>query len=99
MFWSCLAACFALASASPPAAPPDSAGKLNVADRLQQRLEPLWNGAYYDAGRETTTQVNADLLLVHAEAPLPGHRGAPRQDAPARPIARFLTSGKVWHSP
>src|SRR3954452_21146765 len=97
MFWSCLAACFALASASPPAAPLDSAGYLNVADRLQRRLEPLWNGAYYDAGRETTTQVNADLLLVHAEAARTGHRGATRQDARARQIAQFLTSGKVWH--
>src|SRR5689334_10067184 len=56
------------------------AGYLTVADQLTQQLGPLWSERLqrYDAGFGTTTQVNADLLLVHSAAALA------RYDGPAR---------------
>ncbi|WP_270043521.1 hypothetical protein [Solirubrobacter ginsenosidimutans] len=77
----------------------DAAGYLAVADRLQRRLEPLWDarlGRYEPGPGATDTEVNADLLLVHSVAALQGHDGPTRADARARSIARFLVSPAVW---
>ena len=77
----------------------DDAGYFAVADGLQRRLDPLWDpalGRYEPGPGATTTQVNADLLLVHSLAALRGHRGPTRADARARSIARFLVGPQVW---
>ncbi|HEY6887387.1 MAG TPA: hypothetical protein VI300_06390 [Solirubrobacter sp.] len=82
-----------------PAAGLDAAGYLAVADRLQRRLDPLWDarlGRYEPGPGATDTEVNADLLLVHSVAALQGHDGPSRADARARSIARFLVSPAVW---
>src|SRR4051812_20357569 len=70
-------------TSAPLAAPLTDAGYLAVADRLTVRLGALWNARLerYEAGSGTTTQVNADLLLVHAAAALAGYRGPARDDA------------------
>lgn len=88
--------------ASPPcgaATPLDDAGYFAVADRLSARLDALWNprADRYDPGPGgATSQINADLLLVHATAARAGHRGPARQDARARAAARYLTSREIW---
>ena len=77
----------------------DDAGYLALADRLSARLGALWNPRRerYDPGPgATTSQLNADLLLVHATAARLGHRGAARNDARARAAARFLTGPQIW---
>ena len=82
-----------------PVAGLDAAGYLAVADRLQRRLDPLWDarlGRYEPGPGATDTEVNADLLLVHSVAALQGHDGPARADARARSIARFLVSPAVW---
>src|SRR4051812_5838743 len=79
-----------------PATPLDDAGYLRVADRLVARLPWDAQRHRYAAGSGTTTEVNADLLAVHAEAALRGHRGAARNDARARAIARLLTGPRIW---
>ena len=82
--------------AAPRAAAPrglDDAGYFAVADRLQRRLDSLWNarlGRYEPGPGAAVTEVNADLLLVHSVAALHGHHGPARADARARAIARFL---------
>ncbi len=77
----------------------DDAGYLVLADRLSARLAALWNPRLqrYDPGPgATTSQINADLLLVHATAARRGHRGPARNDARARAAARFLTGPRIW---
>ena len=77
----------------------DDAGYLALADRLSARLAALWNPRlqHYDPGPgATTSQINADLLLVHAAAARRGHRGPARDDARARAAARFLTGPLIW---
>ena len=77
----------------------DDAGYLALADRLQRRLDPLWNaamGRYEPGPGAADAQVNADLLLVHAVAARHGHRGPARQDARARSVARFLVSPALF---
>jgi len=76
----------------------DRAGYLAVADALAARLCSLWDArrGYYRAGSGTVTNVNADLLLVHATAALARHRGAARDDPRAVAIVRFLTSAPIW---
>ena len=77
----------------------DDDGYLAVADGLQRRLEPLWTpalGRYEPGPGSTTTQVNADLLLVHSLAALRGHDGPTRADARARSLARFLVGPEIW---
>ena len=84
-----------------PASGLDDAGYLALADRLQRRLEPLWNaamGRYEPGPGATDAQINADLLLVHAVAAQHGHRGPARQDARARSITRFLVSSALFSS-
>ena len=77
----------------------DDAGYLALADRLTKRLGALWNprrGRYDPGPGATTSQINADLLLVHATAARIGHRGPARDDARARAAARFLTGPEIW---
>jgi hypothetical protein len=64
-----------------------------VADRLQERLEPIWVeriGRYKPGDLSADTMVNANLLLVHAIAALHGHEGPARQDERARLLAARL---------
>ena len=77
----------------------DGPGYLALADRLQRHLDPFWNESLgrYDPGPGlTTTQVNGDLLLVHALAARHGHAGPARQDERAHRIARYLTGPDAW---
>ena len=77
----------------------DDAGYRSIADRLVLRLTPLWDERLerYEPGPgATTSQINADLLLVHASAARAGHTGPSRQDARARAAARYLTSPEIW---
>lgn len=85
-------------TATPRVGALDRAGYLAVADALAARLCPLWDArrGRYRAGSGTTTNVNADLLLVHSAAALAGHRGAAREDARAVAIVRFLTARPIW---
>ena len=58
-----------------------------------------WNDALgrYDPGEgATTTEVNADLLLVYSIAAGEGHQGPARDDRRARLLARFLTGPQAW---
>lgn len=74
-------------------APLDDAGYLAYMDRMEQRLDPLWDPRLhrYTPGRGgTDTIVNANLLLVHSVAALHGHRGPSRDDARARALVRAL---------
>jgi hypothetical protein len=73
--------------------PFDDAGYLDYVDRMQERLEPLWDarlGRYTPGGGGTDTTFNANMLLVHAVAALQGHRGPSRDDARARALVRAL---------
>ena len=80
-------------------APEPDAGYFALADRLVARLAVLWDERLqrYDPGTgATTSQINADLLLVHAAAARAGHRGPARQDARARAAARHLTGPQIF---
>ena len=96
------AACAVLLPASARADGLDRAGYFTVVDRLQRHLEPYWDDARgrYDPGPGmTVTQVNADLLLVHAVAARHGHDGAARNDERARRIAGYLVGPDAWTEP
>ena len=78
----------------------DDAGYLEITDRLQVPLRALWSERLqrYDPGPgATVSEVNADLLLVHAAAARARHRGPARDDRRARAAARFLTGPEIWH--
>jgi hypothetical protein len=93
------AAAVIFACLAPDALALDRAGYLALADRLQRHLDPYWNeplGRYEPGPGATTTQVNGDLLLVHALAARHGHTGPARQDERGRRIARFLTGPGAW---
>ena len=81
----------------------DGAGYLALADRLQRHLDPFWNeslGRYHPGPGATTTQVNGNLLLVHALAARHGHAGparAGRARAPHRPLPD--RAGRVDRAP
>ena len=97
-----LVACAVCVLVPAPAIALDRAGYLAIADRLQVRLGTYFDEALarYDPGPGgTTTQVNADLLLVHAVAALEGHEGAARDDRRARLVARFLVGPDAWTEP
>ena len=97
-----LVACAVCVLVPGPAIALDRAGYLAIADRLQVRLGTYFDEALarYDPGPGgTTTQVNADLLLVHAVAALEGHEGAARDDRRARLVARFLVGPDAWTEP
>ena len=86
----------ALAAFAPaPAAAYDDAGYLAYADRMQERLDPLWDeqaGRYRPGGGGVDSLVNALMLLTHSVAAQQGHEGASRNDHRARLIALALVS-------
>jgi hypothetical protein len=91
------------AESSPPSqaatAPLDDGGYIAVAERMQERIDPLWNGRLgrYEPGPgSSTSRVNADLLLVHAVAAQRGLEAPLRADARARAIVRFLTGPQIY---
>jgi hypothetical protein len=80
-----------------PARAYDDAGYLAYMDRMEQRLDSVWNDAHqrYEPGHAgTDATFNANMLLVHSVAALYGHDGASRRDGRARVLVRDLL-----HSP
>ena len=92
-----IAAALAVAIAAPAHAL-DDGGYLTVMDAMSQRLDATWDESrgHYNPPEGTETAVNAELLFTHATAALHGHSGPSRQDARARRIVDFLTTGPVW---
>ena len=69
------------------AAPYDDAGYWAFADRMQQRLDRLWDerdGYYHGGGGGADPMTNSMLLLTHSVAALSGHEGPARNDRRAR---------------
>ena len=83
-----------------PAPPFDDAGYWAVADRMQARLDGLWDekAGYYRAGSGgVEPMLNAMMLLTHAVAAQTGHQGPARNDHRARLIAlRLVTPGAPY---
>ena len=84
------------ASAAVLAARPfDTAGYLAYADRMQRRLDSLWDerrGMYVPDPAGADAMINAGLLLSHSVAAQQGHDGPARNDHRARLIVRALVS-------
>src|SRR5829696_2292907 len=83
------------ASAPVPALAYDDAGYLEYADRMQERLDGLWDeerGIYAPGPGGVDALVNAGLLLTHSVAAQQGHRGPARNDHRARLIAKALVT-------
>ena len=77
----------------------DDAGYLAYADRMQERLDPLWHeesGQYRPGPGGVDALVNSLLLLTHSVAAQHGHTGPARNDHRARLIARALVSPPVF---
>jgi hypothetical protein len=77
----------------------DDAGYLGYADRIEERLDRLWDerrGLYKPGEGGSDTLINASLLLMHSVAAQAGHRGPARNDARARSIAKALVSSPVF---
>src|ERR1044071_1147577 len=53
------------------------------ADRMQNVLDPFWDG---DSYRPHRSMQNANMLLTHAAAALAGHEGPARRDDRARAL-------------
>jgi hypothetical protein len=89
-----------LATAPPAAAVAyDDDGYLAYADRMQARLDPLWDegsGQYHPGAGGVDALVNALLLLTHSVAAQEGHDGPSRNDHRARLIAQALVSPPVF---
>ena len=71
--------------------PYDDAGYWAFADRMQQRLDRLWDerdGYYHGGGGGADPMTNSMLLLTHSVAALSGHEGPARNDAPRPPARR-----------
>ena len=80
-------------------APFDDAGYWAVADRLQAKLDPLWDeqkGIYVPAGGGVDSLVNAGILLTHSVAAQRGHEGAARNDRRARLVAKALVTAPAF---
>ena len=78
-----------------PTPPFDDAGYWAYADRLQRRLDGMWDerlGRYHSTGGSCESMINALLLLTHSVAAQHGHDGPARNDRRARRIARALVS-------
>ncbi len=91
-----LAAAALAVVAAPAHAAYDDAGYWSVADRMQQRLDPLWDeqAGYYRAGSGgVEPMANSLLLLTHSVAAMRGHEGPARNDARARVLAARLVDG------
>ena len=82
----CALPLLAYAASSPtPAFAYDDAGYLAYADRMQERLDGLWNeerGIYEPGPGGVDALVNAGLLLTHSVAAQAGPRGAGAQRPP-----------------
>ncbi len=96
-----LIAAVLLLAAGPPATAVayDDAGYLAYADRMQERLDPLWDegsGQYRPGPGGVDALVNSLLLLTHSVAAQEGHTGPARNDHRARLIARALVSPPVF---
>ena len=77
----------------------DDAGYLAYADRMQERLDRMWDerrGFYRPGNGGADALINANLLLTHSVAAHAGHRGPARNDARARSIAEALVSSPVF---
>ena len=77
----------------------DDAGYLAYADRMQERLDRLWDerrGLYRPGEGGADSLINASLLLTHSVAAHAGHHGPARNDAWARSIAKALVSFPVF---
>jgi hypothetical protein len=88
-----------IAAAPASAAGYDDAGYLAYADRMQERLDPLWDeqrGLYRAREGGADSLINANLLLTHSVAAHAGHSGPTRRDARARSIAKALVSSPVF---
>jgi hypothetical protein len=88
-----------IAAAPAPAVGYDDAGYLAYADRMQERLDRLWDerrGLYRPGEGGADALINASLLLTHSVAAHAGHRGPTRNDARARSIAKALVSSPVF---
>jgi hypothetical protein len=90
-----------LLAAGPPATARayDDVGYLGYADRMQGRLDPLWdegNGQYRPGPGGVDALVNSLMLLTHSVAAQRGHTGPSRNDHRARLIARALVSPPVF---
>ena len=94
-----LAGLLVIAAAPAPAVGYDDAGYLAYADRMQERLDRLWDerrGLYRPGEGGADALINASLLLTHSVAAHAGHRGPTRNDARARSIAKALVSFPVF---
>ena len=94
-----LAGLLVIAAAPAPAVGYDDADYLAYADRMQERLDRLWDerrGLYRPGEGGADALINASLLLTHSVAARTGHRGPTRNDARARSIAKALVSSPVF---
>ena len=96
-----LIATLLLLAAGPPATAVayDDAGYLGYADRMQERLDPLWDegtGQYRPGPGGVDALINSLMLLTHSVAAQEGHTGPARNDHRARLIARALVSSPVF---
>ncbi len=74
----------------------DDDGYLAYADRIQQRLDPIWDedAGYYRAGPGgVEPMTNSLVLLTHSVAAMQDHQGPARNDHRARIVARRLVDG------
>src|SRR5687768_3778153 len=86
------------AASSPPYGTPQYWA---FADRMQQRLDPLWDAeaGYYRAGPGgVEPMTNSLLLLSHSVAAARGHDGPARNDRRARVLAARLVDGLPYVS-
>jgi len=90
-----------LCAAGPPTAALayDDAEYLAYADRMQTRLDAVWDeraGQYRPGSGGADAQINASMLLTHSVAAQQGHTGPARNDRRARLVARALVSPPVF---
>src|SRR3712207_3006380 len=73
-----------------------------TADKLQQRLDGLWNakrGYYEGGGGGVEPMMNSLMLLGHSVAAMEGHTGPSRNDERARALALELVKGPYVTTP
>jgi hypothetical protein len=91
-----IAAALALIAPATAVAGLDDRGYLAFADRMQQRLDPVWDedAGYYRAGSGgVEPMTNSLVLLTHSVAAMADHHGPARNDRRARLVARRLVDG------
>src|SRR3954452_16436958 len=91
-------------SAAPAHAAYDDAGYWSYADRMEQRLDGLWDaedGYYHSGGGGTEPMVNSLMLLTHSVAAMDGldPTHPVRNDERARSIAEALVTRAYVTSP